>query len=80
MLPLNFNVVISDIRGYVKAAMCHCKASALGRCVHFAALLLKLSDAAPHDKGSTIKLSMSQPCTWNRGKKRKKNPSAITCS
>ena len=46
MLPLNLNVVISDIRGYVKVALCDCKASAIGRCVHFAALLLKLSDAA----------------------------------
>ena len=54
MLPLNVNVVISDISGYVKVAMCDCKVSALGRCAHVAALLLKLSDAA-HDKGSTIK-------------------------
>ena len=77
MLPLNLNVVISDIRGYVKVALCDCKASALGRCVHFAALLLKLSDA---HEGSTIKPSTSQPCTWNRGKKREKKPSAITCS
>ena len=76
-LPLNVNVVISDISGYVKVAMCDCKASALGRCAHVAGLLLKLSDAA-HDKGSTIKPSMSQPCTCNRGKKREKKPSAIT--
>ena len=72
MLPLNINVVISEISGYVKVAMCDCKASALGRCAHVAALLLKLSDAA-HDKGSTIKSSTSEPCTWNRGKKREKN-------
>ena len=57
--------------------MSDCKASALRRCAHVAALLLKLSDAV-HDKGSTIKPSKSQPCTWNRGKKREKNPSAIT--
>ena len=56
MLPLNVNVVIGDISGYVKVAMCDCKASALGRCAHVAALLLKLSDAE-HDKGSTIKPS-----------------------
>ena len=72
MVPLNVNVVISDISGYAKVAMCDCKVSALGRCAHVAALLLKLSDAA-HDKGSTIKPSTSQPCTWNRGKKREKN-------
>ena len=77
MLPLNVNVVISDISGYVKVAMCDCKASALGRCAHVAALLLKLSDAA-YDKGSTIKPSTPQPCTWNRGKKREKKTSAIT--
>ena len=52
--------------------MCDCKASALERCAPVAALLLKLSDAV-HDEGSTIKPSMSQPCTWNRGKKREKN-------
>ena len=41
MLPLNVNVVISDISGYVKVAMCDCKeANALGRCAHVAALLL----------------------------------------
>ena len=56
MLLLNVNVVISDIRGYVKVAMCDWKASALERCAHVAALLLKLRDAA-HDKASTIKPS-----------------------
>ena len=71
MLPLNVNVVISDISGYVKVAMCDCKVSALGRCAHVTALLLKSSDVA-HDKGSTIKPSTSQLCTWNRGKKREK--------
>ena len=40
MLPLNVNVVISDISGYVKVAMCDCKANALGRCAHVAAFLL----------------------------------------
>ena len=29
MLPLNVNIVVSDISGYVKVAMCDCKASAL---------------------------------------------------
>ena len=76
MLPLNVNVVISDISGYVKVAMCDCKVSALGRCAHVAALLLKLSDAA-HDKGSTIKPSTSQPCTWNRGKRHEKKPQQL---
>ena len=47
--------------------------SALGRCAHVAALLLKLSDDAAHNKGSMIKPSTSQPCTWNRGKKHEKN-------
>ena len=28
MLPLNVNIVVSDISGYVKVAMCDCKASA----------------------------------------------------
>ena len=72
ILPLNVNVVISDVSRYVKVANCDCKTSALGRCAHVAALLLKLSDAA-HDKGSTIKPSTSQPCTLNRGKKREKH-------
>ena len=76
MLPLNVNVVMSDISGYVKVAMCDCKASALGSCAHVAALLLKLSDAA-YDKGSTTKPSTSQPCTWNRGKKREKKPQRL---
>ena len=77
MLPMNVNVVISDTSGYVKVVLCDCKASALGRCAHVAALLLKLSDTA-HYKGSMIKPSTSQPCTWNRGKKREKTLSNYT--
>ena len=76
MLPLNVSVVISGISGYVQLALCDCKGSALGRCAHVAALLLKWSDAA-HDKGSMIKPSTSQPYTWNRGKKREKKPQRL---
>ena len=76
MLPLNVNVVISDISRYVKVAMCDCKVIALGRCAHVAALLLKLSDAA-HDKDSTIKPSTSQPSTWNKEKKREEKPQRL---
>ena len=68
-LPLNVTVTVSNISGYVKTASCDCIASSLGRCAHIAAVLLKLSDTE-----NIIEPSTSKPCTWNKGKKRVKNP------
>ena len=51
MLPLNVNVVISDISGHVKVAMCDYKASALGR----SALLWKMCTCRGFDKAFVAK-------------------------
>ena len=76
LLPLNVNVILSNVSGYIKLATCDCKASALGRCAHVATLLLKLSDDVLQGD-AVVKPSTSQPCTWNKGKKRKKNPKPL---
>lgn len=75
-LPLNAFVIISNVSDYVKATNCDCKASELGRCAHIAAILLKLSDLSG-DKKLIIQSSTSQPCTWNKGKKREKIPQKL---
>ena len=74
MLPLNVFVVISNVSGYVKSAECDCKASALGRCAHIAAILLNLSDLG----SDTVQPSTSRPCTWNEGKKSQEKASKVT--
>ena len=76
MLPLNVCIVVSAASGNVKIGLCDCKASALGRCAHIAALLLKLSDVAS-DTYMIVEPSTSQPCTWNKGKKREKKPKKL---
>ena len=73
-LPLNVFIAISNVSGYVKNAKCDCRASAIGRCCHVAALLLKLSDFSTENSNIVIKPSTSEPYTWNKGKKEPRNP------
>ena len=75
--PLNVHVYISNASGYIKSSGCDCKASSLGRCAHVAAMLLMLSDFVTENGGMVHELSTSLPCTWNKGKKRKKNPNPL---
>eukprot|EP00794_Sanderia_malayensis_P010597 gene10597-11718_t len=42
--PLNVAIALSCISGSIKSASCNCRASALGRCAHIAALLLHLNE------------------------------------
>ena len=74
--PLNVSVTLSNVSGNIKSASCDCKASALDRCVHVAALLLHLSDYASNDE-LVIQPSTSKPCPWNKGKKREKIPTKL---
>ena len=76
-LPLNVFIAISNVSGYVKNAKCDCRASAIGRCCHVAPLLLKLSDFSTENSNIVIKPSTSEPCTWNKGKKRAKKPKKL---
>ena len=70
---------LSKVSGAVQFAECNCKASALARCSHIAAVLLKLQNFVEQSQlGHSIDIpSTSKPCTWNTGKKRKKTPEAI---
>ncbi|XP_066935617.1 uncharacterized protein [Clytia hemisphaerica] len=74
--PLNVSVTLSNVSGNIKSASCDCKASALDRCVHVAALLLHLSDSASNHE-LVIQPSTSKPKTWGKGKKRQKNPTKL---
>lgn len=78
-LPHNVLVILSVISGAVIHASCEpCKVSALGRCSHVVALLLFLLD---HIKkyGSTVSTPCtSQECSWNKGKKRTKDPRRLS--
>lgn len=66
----NVCVSLSKDSGFVKGASCNCKASALGRCNHVAALLFAILDW-------TKKRTSDQPactsvlCEWNKGRKEK---------
>ncbi|XP_025111588.1 uncharacterized protein LOC112574606 [Pomacea canaliculata] len=75
--PLDVLIVLSNVSGFVSRASCNCKSSALGRCVHVAALLLKLVDHVEKHGHRVTTPSTSQPCVWNRGKKRSKNPKPL---
>ena len=73
---LNVGVIVSNVSGYVKFAECDCKASAIGRCCHIAALLLKLSDISS-ENNIIIQPSTSKSQTWGKGKKREKEPKKL---
>ena len=76
-LPLNVQVSISSISGYVKDCTCSCKAHTLGRCAHITALLLMLSDHVLSEGYFAKPPSTSLPCQWNKGKKRTKTPKTL---
>ena len=75
--PLLVSVAISNKSGYVNYTNCNCRASEIGRCCHVTALLLFLSDYATKNGSIVEKPCTSQPCKWNKGKKRMKNPNAL---
>ena len=76
-LPLAVHITLSKATGYVKKVTCSCKARALNRCAHVAAVLLILDDYVKTNGHIVNEPSTSQPCVWNKGKKRKKNPKAL---
>ena len=73
-IPLNASATISKINGFIKKATCTCRAKSLERCCHIAALLIYLSDYVTKNGCTVNQPSTSLPCSWNQGKKRKKNP------
>ena len=79
-LPLNTEVCVSIMSGFVKSGRCDCKAGLVGRCTHVAAvlmwlwLLLMLSNYILENGHVAEKTSVSLPCSWNKGKKVEQNP------
>ena len=75
-LPHNVLVILSVHSGAVIYASCEpCKTDALGRCSHIVAVLLN------HIKehGPIVSTPCTaKDCTWNKGKKRQKNPQRLS--
>ena len=78
-LPHNVSITISVHSGAVLRAKCEpCKVSALGRCSHVVAVLLFLVDhIKKHGSIASIPCT-SKECTWDKGKKRKKDPKRLS--
>ena len=75
--PLKVILVLSSIPGFVKFTQCDCRAAALGRCAHVTAVLLMLSDYVAENGYIVQDACTSNPCQWNKGKKRTKNPQKL---
>ena len=78
-LPHNVLIILSVSSGAVIHASCDpCKVSALGRCSHVVAVLFSLLDHV-NEQGPTISTPCtSKECSWNKGKKRDKNPERLS--
>lgn len=78
-LPHNVFVILSNLSGAVIHASCEpCKVSALGRCSHIVAVLMFVLDHAEKHGHAASAVCTSQPCSWNKGKKRDKNPQKLS--
>ena len=78
-LPHNVSVILSNSSGAVIHASCEpCKVSALGRCSHIVAVLMSILDHAEKNGHTASVACTSKPCTWNKGKKRNKNPQRLS--
>ena len=75
--PLKVIVQLSVRQGSVLRAQCQCKASALMRCAHVAAVLMSLEKHVQSHGHSANAPSTSLPCVWNQGRKRKNDPQAL---
>ena len=79
--PHNVLVILSVKSGPVIHASCDpCKASELGRFSHVVAVLLSLVDHVQKHEVIPTTPCTSQECTWNKGKKRKKNPQRLSAA
>ena len=78
-LPHNVLVILSVHSGAVIYASCEpCKADALGRCSHIVAVLLMLLDHIKEHGPIVSTPCTGKDCTWNKGKKRQKNPQRLS--
>ena len=78
-LPHNVIIILSVTSGAVIHVSCQpCKLSELGRCSHVVSLLLTLLDHV-EEHGPTLSTPCtSQECSWNKGKKKEKQPKRIS--
>ena len=78
-LPHNVLIILSVSSGAVIHASCDpCKVSTLERCSHVVAVLFSLLDHV-NGQGPTISTPCtSKECSWNKGKKRDKNPERLS--
>ncbi|KAJ7377437.1 hypothetical protein OS493_029339 [Desmophyllum pertusum] len=78
-LPHNVIVVISVNSGAVLHASCEpCRASSLGHCSHVVAVLFSVLDYVQNHGPVLAQHCTSQECSWNKGKKRNKNPRRVS--
>ena len=78
-LPHNVVVVISLNSGAVLHASCEpCRASSLGRCSHVVAVLFSVLNYVQNHGPVLTQPCTSQECSWNKGKKRNKNPTRVS--
>ena len=70
------SLTLATPSGKVKDASCNCKASSMGRCNHIAALLFALEDYSIQFRYESC-ASTSKQCTWNVGRKSKRDPTAM---
>ena len=78
-LPHNVAVVLSVNSGAVIHASCEpCRVSFLGRCSHVVAVLFTVLDHVQKHGSVASRPCTSQECSWNKGKKRDKNPQRIS--
>ena len=77
-LPHNVLVILSATSSAVIHALCQpCKVAALHHCSHVVAVLFSLLDHVK-EHGVLSKPCTSNECTWNKGKKREKDPKHLS--
>lgn len=78
-LPHNVVIVLSVNSGAVIHASCEpCRASSLGRCSHVVAVLFSILDHLTKHGALISKPCTSKECSWNKGKKRNKDPRRLS--
>ena len=78
-LPHNVLVILSATSGAVIHALFQpCKVAALGHCSHVVAVLFSLLDHVKEHGATLSKPCTSKECTWNKGKKREKDPKRLS--
>lgn len=73
-ISYDVTVTLSQLSGFVRDASCTCVALSMGRCSQVTALLFALANYL--ENASDISCT-DVKCTWNRGRKKEKNPKKL---